>query len=123
MSQRCHERTVPLVLLQQREPRGSSLDPQCKILLKLLEFASLVGTELIGAELDLDLIERPGELERHLRIVLVDDGRSSVLADVETLVEREPERLGQFDATSPTFLLSTVGGPVPPLPRPPPSQP
>src|SRR5882762_10905204 len=31
VSQRCHERTVPLVLLQQREPRGSSLDPQCKI--------------------------------------------------------------------------------------------
>src|SRR4051794_16518766 len=45
-SEKCsHERTVPLVLLQQREPRGSSLDPQCKILLKLLEFASLVGTE------------------------------------------------------------------------------
>src|SRR5258705_4989878 len=94
----CQERTFPLVLLQQREPRGSSLDPQCKVLLKLLEFASLVGTELIGAELDLDLIERPSELERHLRIVLVDNRRSSVLADVKAFVQREAEGRGVLDA-------------------------
>lgn len=92
MSQR-EQRTFPLVPLQQREPRGSSLDPQRKVLLKLLEFASLVGTKSIGAELDLDFIERPGELERHLRIVLVDNRRSRVLADVKTFVERKPDWL------------------------------
>jgi hypothetical protein len=66
---------------------NASLVPHCKVLLEPIEFASLVGTELIGAELDLDLIERATELERHLRIVLVDNRRSRVLADVKTFVE------------------------------------
>jgi hypothetical protein len=68
-----------------------SLHPQCKVPSEPLELASLLGTELIGPELDLDLLERATELERHLRVVLVDDRRSGVLADVKAFVQREPE--------------------------------
>jgi hypothetical protein len=56
--------------------------------------------------------ERPGELERHLRVVFVDDRRSGVLADVETLIEREFAS-GQVCSMrpSPTSLPSTVSVP------------
>jgi len=49
----------------------------------------LLGRELVGPELDLDFVKRAGELERHLRVILVDKWRSGVLADIETLIETE----------------------------------
>jgi hypothetical protein len=64
-----------------------SLYPQSEVLLELLKLASLLGAELIGPKLDLDLLEGATELERHFRVVLVDDRRSGVLADVKAFVE------------------------------------
>jgi hypothetical protein len=73
-----------------------------------IKLASFLGSELVGAKVNLDLVQYSSELERHLRVILVDDGRTGVLADVEAFVEREPNRLGQVDAT-PTDLLSIDG--------------
>src|SRR5262249_51912289 len=80
-------------------PAMSSLPPQCKISSQLFKFAPLLRGELVSPQLNVDLVERAAERERHLRVVFVDDRRPSVLPDIETLVEREPERLGQIDAT------------------------
>src|SRR5262245_5033869 len=77
----------------------SSLPAQCKISSQLFKFAPLLRGELVSPKLNVDLVERAAERERHLRVVFVDDRRPSVLPDIETLVEREPERLGQLDAT------------------------
>src|SRR5262245_6983160 len=41
-------------------------------------------------QLDHELVELAGELERHFVDVVLDDRRAGVLADVEGLVEREP---------------------------------
>jgi hypothetical protein len=84
------------------------LNRQREILFKLFKLASFLGSELVGAKLNLDLVEYASELKRHLQVVFVDDGRTGVLADVETFIEREPNRLGQVDAT-PTDLLSIDG--------------
>src|SRR6476646_4094180 len=50
-------------------------------------------------ELELDLLQRATELERHLRVILIDDWCSCVLTDVETFVQRKPERAGILNAT------------------------
>src|SRR5215475_3317618 len=69
--------------------RGAeSLGSHCPLRFEPLELAPLFACQLVGAERDLDLPQRTGELERHLRVVLVDDRRSGVRADVEALVER-----------------------------------
>src|SRR5262245_34981380 len=98
-------------------PDDASLDPQGKILLTSFKFTAILRCELAGAELDLDLVKGAAELERHLCVVFVDHWRSRVFADVETLVEREPKRLGQLDAAFGDFLavdrkrpLSTLAG-------------
>ena len=49
----------------------------------------MLRREFIGTELDIDLLKLAGELERHLRIVIVDDRRSGVFADIEAFIERE----------------------------------
>jgi hypothetical protein len=73
--------------------------------LEPLKLASVFGGQLVIAELDLRLRERAGEFKRHLRIVLVDDGRTGVLAAVETFVEGEfAQRIGSLDATLPDWL-------------------
>src|SRR5262245_14922669 len=99
-------------------PDDASLDPQGKILLTSFKFTAILRCELAGAELDLDLVKGAAELERHLCVVFVDHWRSRVFADVETLVKREPKRLGQVDAAFGDFLavdrkrpLSTLAGP------------
>src|SRR5262249_38793475 len=49
--------------------------------------------------------QRAGERKRHLRVVLVDDRRSRVFADVETLIERELSNGSSvFDAAFPHQL-------------------
>jgi hypothetical protein len=59
------------------------LNGQGEIPFKLFKLTSLSGREFIGTELDLDFLKLAGELERHLRIVIVDHWRSGVLAFVE----------------------------------------
>jgi hypothetical protein len=77
-----------------------SLPRQCALPSEPLQLTLLVGGQLVGAELDLDLSQRAGELERRLRVVLVDDRGTSVLTNVEALIERElAERIGLLDAT------------------------
>jgi hypothetical protein len=68
--------------------------------LEALEFAVLLGAEAVGPKIDLDLVQRAVEPERHLRVIFVDDRRSGIFADIETLVEREADGLGELDATS-----------------------
>src|SRR5262252_4157451 len=64
---------------------------------QFLELLLVVEAEAALAELDLDLLERTRELERHLLQVVLDDGRASVLADIERFVEREASRNGLLD--------------------------
>src|SRR5262245_46744861 len=71
------------------EPDRLSLDRDRQGSSEALEFTSRRGREFVDAELDLHLLERSRELERHFRVVLIDDRRASILSDVETLVERE----------------------------------
>jgi hypothetical protein len=66
-----------------------SLQRRREIPFQLFQFAPLLGRELIGAELDLDLLDAAGEFERHLRFIVVDHRRSGVLAYVETFIERK----------------------------------
>jgi hypothetical protein len=81
------------------------LNRQSEISSQPFKFASFLWREFIGTELDLDLPERTGEFEQHLRAVLVDDWRSGVPTDVETLIEREfAERSGVFGATLAHFI-------------------
>src|SRR5262249_14932069 len=50
-------------------------------------------------QVNCDLVQLAGELERHLGLVLVDDRGSGVLADVEALIKRElADRAGFLDA-------------------------
>jgi hypothetical protein len=79
--------------------RHPLLYPQRKVPFEPIKLASFLRSELVGAKVNLDLVKYASELERHLRVVLVDDGRTGVLTDVEAFVEREPNRLGQVDAT------------------------
>src|SRR4029079_1791870 len=62
-------------------PSRRLLSPHCKIPLRRLCLASRLGTELVDAELDLELPDRAAESERHPCVILVDDRRSGVLAD------------------------------------------
>jgi hypothetical protein len=79
-----------------------SLGSQRPVPLEPLKLTPFLGRQLLFAELDHDLPQRAGELERHLRVVLVYDWRTGVHADVKTLVERElAERIGLLDATFP----------------------
>src|SRR5262245_38069107 len=89
---------------RRRTPDDPSLDPQGEILLTSFKFTAILGCELAGAELDLDLVKGAAELERHLCVIFVDHRRSRVFADVETFVERESNRLGQLDAAFGDFL-------------------
>jgi hypothetical protein len=89
--------------------------------LESLKFAVLFGREPVVPKIDLDLVERASELEGHLRIVFVDHRRSSVFANVETLVERKADRLGERDAPRGNLLAIDTEGSVSPLPIPPPS--
>src|SRR5262245_10368262 len=63
------------------------LGSQRVVPLEFLKLTSLVGRQLVFAELDHDLLQRARELERHLRVVLVNDWRAGVHPDVKTLVE------------------------------------
>src|SRR5580698_63011 len=64
---------------------------------ELFNGSALGSCQLIGTELELDLAECSVELERHLRVVLIDDRRARILSDVETLVEREPKGNGLLE--------------------------
>src|SRR5262249_49527816 len=47
------------------------------------------GVSSSPPELDLNLFNVPGEFERHIRVVFVDDWCSGILTDVETFIEGE----------------------------------
>src|SRR5262249_49365581 len=68
------------------------------------ELASLFRSQLVCTEVDDDLVERATELEWHFCVVFVDNRRTGVLANVEALIEREPQRLGQQNAPLSNFL-------------------
>src|SRR5262249_49628280 len=70
-----------------------------KVPSQLFKLATLLWSELIRSKLNINLVERAAELEGHLRVVFVDDRRPRVFADIETLVERKPKRLGKLNAT------------------------
>src|SRR5262249_31507890 len=78
---------------------GVLLHAQCVIPLEPFELASLFRSELVCTEVDYDLVERATELEWHFCVVFVDNWRTGVLTNVEALIEREPQRLGQQNAT------------------------
>src|SRR5262249_40421196 len=58
--------------------RGSSLRRHRQIPSELLKLTPFFGRQLVFAELNLDLPEIAGELERHLRVVVVDHRRPGV---------------------------------------------
>src|SRR5262245_111866 len=69
------------------------------------QLSFLRGCQLVLSELDLDLLQCAGELERHLRVVVVDDRRAGVHADIEALIECElSERIRLLDMTFADFL-------------------
>src|SRR5262249_60503793 len=63
------------------------------------------GVSSSPPELDLNLFNVPGEFERHLRVVFVDDWCSGILTDVETFIEGElADRRSVLDAAFRNFL-------------------
>src|SRR6478672_7919621 len=93
-----HKRTPPI-------PGVRSLNRQSKLPCHLFKFASLLGREFVGTDLDLNLFKRASKFEWHLRVVLVDDWRSGILTNVETFIEREfAKRRRLLDATLRHFL-------------------
>src|SRR5262249_30079062 len=77
-----------------------SLSRQRSLSFEPLKLPPLLGRQFLLPEFDLDLPERAGELERHLRVVLVDHRRACVHADVEALIEGElAYRTGLLDPT------------------------
>jgi hypothetical protein len=64
-----------------------SLDCQSELDCVPLDLSRLGGGERKGAKRDLDSLQRACKPEWHLRVILVDDRRTRVLANVETLVE------------------------------------
>src|SRR5215212_5673597 len=79
-------------------PRHQHLD----VLLRVYQVAVIVFTDL-----EFDPVDLAGELAA-LRVALGSNSRPGLVADVETLVGREDERLGCFDATLTDFIAVVV---------------
>src|SRR6476469_6292155 len=71
MSEKCQKRTSSIP--------GSVTKPPGRNLSLAVRVRRVVGRELIGTELDLNLFKRASKFEWHLRVVLVDDWRSVIL--------------------------------------------
>ncbi len=67
--------------------------------LRLAFFDCLIiaGREAALAEFDHDLVELAGEVEWHLGLVILDDRRAGVFADVQRLVRRNAEGDGSLN--------------------------
>src|SRR6476660_8750458 len=71
MTEECQERTSSIPSSVTKPP-GRNLSLAVRV-------RRVVGRELIGTELDLNLFKRASKFEWHLRVVLVDDWRSVIL--------------------------------------------
>src|SRR5262249_43616721 len=65
---------------------GPLLHRQLKVSLQPLQLAVLFWSELIFPKPNHKFVQRAAELERHFGFVIVNNWRSSVLANVETLI-------------------------------------
>src|SRR6476469_8782773 len=79
-------------------PAVMLLSRHCQYDSEPLNGGTLSTGQIIRTEPELHLAECSVELERHLRVVFIDDRRARILSDVKTLVQREPEGRGLIDA-------------------------
>src|SRR5262245_28168955 len=84
-----------------------------------LQLCTFGGCQLAFPELNVEPLQRAGELGRHLRLVLIDDGRAGVHAAVKALIEGElAERIGLLEPTFADGLAINGERPLSPLAQP-----